>query len=56
MSGAKLAGADLRGCTLDGLHAGWQELQGAIIDPSQALALVQALGIIVEWPGGSSPD
>lgn len=56
MSGAKLAGADLRGCTLDGLHAGWQELQGAIIDPSQALALVQALGIIVEWPGGNLPE
>jgi uncharacterized protein YjbI with pentapeptide repeats len=55
MSGAKLAGADLRGCTLDGLHAGWQELQGTIIDPSQALALVQALGIIVEWPEGSAP-
>lgn len=51
MSGAKLAGADLRGCVLDGLHAGTSELRGAIIDPSQALALVQAFGIVVEWPG-----
>jgi uncharacterized protein YjbI with pentapeptide repeats len=50
MSRAKLAGADLRGCELNGLHAGWQELQGAIIDPSQALALVQAFGIIVAQP------
>lgn len=56
MSGAKLAGADLSGCVLDGLRAGWQELQGATIDPSQALALVQALGIIVAWPGNSSPE
>jgi uncharacterized protein YjbI with pentapeptide repeats len=50
MSGAKLAGTDLRGCTIEGLHAGWHELQGAIIDPSQALAIVQAAGIIVELP------
>lgn len=55
MSGARLVGADLRGCELDGLRAGWQELQGAIIDPTQALALVQALGIIVKWPEGK-PD
>jgi uncharacterized protein YjbI with pentapeptide repeats len=50
MSGVKLAGADLRGCVLDGLHASWKELQGATIDPSQALALVQAFGVIIEWP------
>jgi uncharacterized protein YjbI with pentapeptide repeats len=50
MSGVKLAGADLRGCILDGMHAGISELRGAIIDPSQALALVQAFGIIIEWP------
>jgi uncharacterized protein YjbI with pentapeptide repeats len=55
MSGAKLAGADLRGCELDGLRAGWQELQGAIIDPSQALALIQALGIIVQNPFSDLP-
>lgn len=53
MSGTKLAGADLRGCTLDGLHAGWREFQGAIIDPSQALALVQAFGVIVKQPEDS---
>ncbi|MGH2506685.1 MAG: pentapeptide repeat-containing protein [Ktedonobacteraceae bacterium] len=51
LSGAKLAGADLRDCVLDGVHAGLSELHGAIIDPSQALALVQAFGIVVVWPG-----
>lgn len=51
LSGAKLAGADLRGCKLDGVHAGLNELRGAIIDPSQSLALVQAFGIVVTWPG-----
>ncbi len=56
MSGAKLAGADLRGCTLDGVHAGLSELRGAIIDPSQALALVQAFGIVVEWPGQGASE
>ena len=50
MSGAKLIGADLRGCTIDGLRAGPQELRGAIIDPAQALALVQAFGIVVKGP------
>lgn len=48
MSGAKLAGADLRGCNIDGLRAGQRELQGAIIDPVQALALVQAFGIVIK--------
>lgn len=56
MSGVKLVGADLRGCVLDGLHAGWSELQGATIDPSQALALVQAFGIIIAWPETGAPD
>jgi uncharacterized protein YjbI with pentapeptide repeats len=56
MSDVKLAGADLRGCTLDGLHVGLHELQGAIIDPSQALALVQAFGIVIEWPETGTPD
>ncbi len=50
MSQAKLAGADLRGCVLDGVHVGLSELKGAIIDPSQALPLVQAFGIVVAWP------
>ena len=48
MSGAKLNGADLRGCQIDGLRASQQELQGAMIDPTQAIALVQAFGIIVK--------
>lgn len=56
MSDAKLVGADLRGCVLDGLHASWRELQGATIDPSQALALVQAFGVIVAWPDTGAPD
>jgi uncharacterized protein YjbI with pentapeptide repeats len=49
LSGAKLAGADLRGCTLDGTRVGLAELRGATIDPPQALALVRALGLTVEW-------
>lgn len=56
MSGARLVGADLRGCVLDGLRAGLPELQGATIDPSQALALIQAFGILISWPEGSPPD
>jgi uncharacterized protein YjbI with pentapeptide repeats len=48
MSGAKLMGADLRGCTIDGLRVGPQELRGAIVDTGQALALVQAFGIVVK--------
>lgn len=56
MTGVKLVGADLRGCKLDGLHAGWQEFQGVTIDPSQALALVQAFGITVEWPEGNGSE
>ena len=50
MSQARLNGADLRGCVLDGVHVGLSELRGAIIDPSQALPLVQAFGIVIAWP------
>jgi uncharacterized protein YjbI with pentapeptide repeats len=50
MSGAKLRGADLRGSHIDGLRAGLPELQGAIIDPAQALALVEQFGITVKSP------
>ncbi|MBA3823304.1 MAG: pentapeptide repeat-containing protein [Ktedonobacterales bacterium] len=46
--GAKLAGADLRGCTIDGMRVGPDELRGARVDEVQALALVRAMGIIVE--------
>ncbi len=47
-SGAKLLGADLRGSRIDGVRIGPQELKGAIIDMTQAIALVRGMGIIVE--------
>lgn len=47
-TGATLAGANLRGCQIDGMRAGPSELRGAIVDEIQALALVRALGIIIE--------
>lgn len=46
-TGAKLAGADLRGCQIEGMRAGANELRGAIIDEVQALALVRAMGITI---------
>ena len=46
-SGAKLMGADLRGSKIDGMRVGPRELQGATLDPTQALAFVRGLGIIV---------
>ncbi len=49
-SGAKLAGADLRGSKIDGIRVGPRELQGATLDPTQALAFVRGLGIAVKAP------
>ncbi len=49
-TGAKLAGADLRGSKIDGMRVGPRELQGATLDPTQALAFVRGLGIIVASP------
>ncbi len=49
-SGAKLAGADLRGSKIDCIRIGPVELQGATLDPTQALAFVRGLGIIVKAP------
>jgi uncharacterized protein YjbI with pentapeptide repeats len=49
LRGAKLAGADLRGSKLDGLNVGIKELQGAIIEPAQAVQVVGLLGIMVKW-------
>lgn len=43
----KLVGADFRGSKLDGLQVGIKELQGAIIDPSQAVQLATLLGLSV---------
>jgi uncharacterized protein YjbI with pentapeptide repeats len=47
-TGATLAGADLRGCPIDGMRAGPNELRGAMVDHAQALALVRAMGLIIE--------
>jgi uncharacterized protein YjbI with pentapeptide repeats len=47
--GAKLVGADLRGSKLEGLKVGIKELQGAIIEPGQAVHIVGLLGIDVKW-------
>lgn len=47
-TGAKLAGVDLRTCRIDGMRAGPTELRGATVDDAQALALVRAMGVIVE--------
>lgn len=49
LRGAKLVGADLRGSKLDGLNIGIKELQGVIIEPSQAVQVVGLLGITVRW-------
>jgi uncharacterized protein YjbI with pentapeptide repeats len=46
-TGARLVGADLRGCQIDGMRAGSNELRGAIVDEVQALALVRAMGITI---------
>ena len=47
-TGATLKEADLRGCQIDGMRAGPDELRGAIVDEAQALALVRAMGITVK--------
>ena len=49
-SGAKMYGADLRGSKIDGMRVGPRELQGAILDPPQALAFVRGMGITVKAP------
>ncbi len=45
---AKLIGADLRGSKIDGIRIGPNELKGATIDPTQAIAFVRGMGIRVE--------
>ncbi len=47
-TGATLERADLRGCQIDGMRAGPSELHGAIVDEVQALALVRAMGIVID--------
>lgn len=44
---AKLKGTDLRGSTLAGIRADSKDLAGAIIDPTQALELIQRFGLTV---------
>jgi uncharacterized protein YjbI with pentapeptide repeats len=51
MKGAKLAGADLRGSIVDGLRVELEELQGAIVDPVQAVSLLRLLGVVVKEGG-----
>jgi uncharacterized protein YjbI with pentapeptide repeats len=51
LSGSKLGGLDLRTCNLDGARVGIHELRGATINLQQAISLVQALGIKVEFQG-----
>jgi uncharacterized protein YjbI with pentapeptide repeats len=48
-SDAKLVGADLRGSNIDGVRAGVKELQGAIVDPEQAIHIARLLGVEVRW-------
>ncbi|HEY0736378.1 MAG TPA: pentapeptide repeat-containing protein [Herpetosiphonaceae bacterium] len=48
-TGAKLVGTDLRGSKVEGLKVGIKELQGAIIEPGQAVHIVGLLGIEVKW-------
>jgi uncharacterized protein YjbI with pentapeptide repeats len=52
MSEAKLAGAVLCGSNVEGLNVGHKELQGAIVDPTQAALLAGQLGLQVRWAEG----
>jgi hypothetical protein len=40
MAGVRLNGADLRGCRIDGIRAGLDDLAGSVIDPRQAAAIL----------------
>ncbi|MFL7870431.1 MAG: pentapeptide repeat-containing protein, partial [Anaerolineales bacterium] len=44
---ADLKEADLRGSTLDGLQVSAQDMQGAIITPTQAIQVAGLLGVAV---------
>ncbi len=50
LRGARLHGTDFRGSVISGVQAGATELQGAIIDPSQAIQVVGLLGVTVKDP------
>ena len=47
LRGARLVGTDFRGSLIEGLRVGIKELQGAIIDPTQAVHLANLLGMTV---------
>lgn len=47
LRGARLVGTDFRGSAIEGLRVGIKELQGAIIDPTQAVHLANLLGMTV---------
>jgi uncharacterized protein YjbI with pentapeptide repeats len=47
-TGANLCDADLRGSIIDGLRAGPREVQGAMIDPTQAIQVASLLGLTVK--------
>jgi uncharacterized protein YjbI with pentapeptide repeats len=47
LTGATLRDADLRGSIIDGLRVGPKELQGATIDPAQAIQVAGLLGLTV---------
>jgi len=48
LRGSKLAGTDFRGSIVDGMQVGAQAMKGAIIDPAQAIQIVNLLGLIVK--------
>jgi uncharacterized protein YjbI with pentapeptide repeats len=48
LSDAKLAGADFRGSKIEGVRLGLKELQGAIVDMEQAIAIARMLGVVVK--------
>lgn len=45
---AKLKGTDLRGSTITNLKVGPRDLVGVIIDPAQAVQLIQLFGVVVK--------
>jgi uncharacterized protein YjbI with pentapeptide repeats len=48
LSSTHLAGVDLSTCTIDGAHVGMKELQGATLNITQAIALIEAMGITIK--------
>jgi uncharacterized protein YjbI with pentapeptide repeats len=56
LCGAKLNGADLRGSNINGVRVGARELQGAIIDSTQAIQVTSLLGLVVRETDESSSE